>query len=77
MVYHRGMMIPNAEVARLLGLSKSAVSMLRSGRRSPSIDTMERVAEVYGWTVADQFEAKRGGWYAAELTRRTRIVDPE
>ncbi len=61
----------NLEVAHLLGLSKSAISMLRSGRRKPSVDTMERVAEIYGWSVVDQFNAKRAGTYAAELTART------
>lgn len=60
--------IRNRDVAEPLHLSHSGVSRLLSGRRSPSLETMQDIETVYGWTVQAQSDAKRDGvWSDAFL----------
>lgn len=35
-----------AELARQLNLSKSAISMLETGKRKPKLDTIKKLAEI-------------------------------
>ena len=54
---------PNTKVAKELRLDPSAVSRLRSGDRTPSFDTMNRVSDAFGWPCAEQALARqRGAW---------------
>lgn len=41
-------------VAARLGMSESSVSRLRSGRRSPSWETMRKIQTEYGWPIDEQ-----------------------
>lgn len=57
----------NQEVGERIGLTHSSVSRLRSGARLPSVPTMARIQEVYGWSVQEQVEARGRGTYADEF----------
>ena len=55
--------LTNSQVAEALGLSESGVSRLRSGDRLPSLDVMQKIEDVYGWTVQGQSNARKDdGW---------------
>lgn len=41
-------------VADKLGMSVSGVSLLRSGKRNPSMETMEDIEAYFGWPLCDQ-----------------------
>lgn len=45
---------PHRWVADKLDMSISGVSLLRSGKRQPSMETMEAVEEKFGWELCDQ-----------------------
>jgi transcriptional regulator with XRE-family HTH domain len=53
--------LTNSQVAEALGLSESGVSRLRSGDRLPSLDVMQTIEKVYGWTVQGQSNARQAG----------------
>lgn len=55
----------NKDVAKLLGVSHSAVSKFRSGTICPSYATMLRIEQVYGWPWTEQQEIKVKGSDAA------------
>ena len=58
--------LTNGEVAEALGLSESGVSRLRSGDRLPSLQVMQTIETVYGWTVQGQSNARQAGdWTGA------------
>ena len=57
----------NQEVADAITMTHSGVSRIRSGGRLPSIDTMRRIQDVYGWSVQDQIEARARGEYVEEF----------
>lgn len=59
----------NSEVGAALGLTHSGVSRIRSGKRLPSIDRMNHIAEFYGWGVEAQMEARAAGTYATEFEK--------
>ena len=44
-----------AEVAKAIGVSKSAMGMYETGRRVPRDDVKKRIAEYYNCPVADLF----------------------
>jgi plasmid maintenance system antidote protein VapI len=50
---------PHTEVAKGLGMSKSLVSRVLSGQRSPSLDTAEKMARVLGLTLDEFVEMRR------------------
>lgn len=64
------------EVGKRLGLSAPMVSLIRNGKRYPSLNTMKRVAHVYGWPVEEQSKLltsrgePRSLAYSQELERR-------
>ena len=61
--------LTNSQVAEALGLSESGVSRLRSGDRLPSLDVMQTIEKVYGWTVQGQSNARQAGkWTEAFVT---------
>lgn len=78
-------------VAEKLGMSISGVSLLRSGSRNPSIETMEKIEETIGWDVCEQVTCRSNYHkklnvalaekYRAELAGpmpgQTAIDDPE
>ena len=51
---HGKVYITNGWVAERMNYSRSGVSLLRSGNRQPTLDTMEEVAKAFGWPVEDQ-----------------------
>lgn len=52
--------LTNQQVGELIGLTYSAISRLRSGGRMPSIATMYATEAAFGWSIADQLEARVG-----------------
>jgi len=50
---------PHTEVAKGLGMSKSLVSRVLSGKRSPSLDTAERMAKVLGLSMDEFVEMRK------------------
>lgn len=66
----------NAAVGAELDLTQSAVSRIRSGTRYPSIRSIKRIAQVYGWPVEEQLKlipAESGTYntkYAAALEQK-------
>lgn len=67
------MSISNKEIGRQLGVSHAQISRIKSGDRLPSLQTMLRIQETLGWSLADQAvlhqQADRSE-YAAEFNRR-------
>lgn len=59
----------NESVGELLGVTHVAVSRWRSGTRIPSLDNMEAIRRVYGWSLDQQFDARAKGEYARALCR--------
>jgi transcriptional regulator with XRE-family HTH domain len=55
----------NVEVASRIGVTPAAVSRFRGGSRIPRPITQSRIAEVFGWSAADQLAANLSGSYAA------------
>jgi len=47
----------NPEVAALLHLDFTFVSRLRTGQRQPSITTLAKVREIFGWSIDEQVDA--------------------
>jgi transcriptional regulator with XRE-family HTH domain len=48
--------ISQAELARRVGTTKSAISRLESGRHRPNVETLQRVAEAVGARLVITFE---------------------
>lgn len=46
-------------VAERIGFSVAGVSLLRNGHRQPSMQTMEIIAEKFGWSLHDQIDARK------------------
>lgn len=46
----------HTEVAAALKLSVSGVSRLRAGKRAPSKELIQRIADTYAWPLCDQLE---------------------
>lgn len=44
----------HAWVADKMGYSISGVSLLRSGKRKPTLATIDRIEQVFGWDACDQ-----------------------
>lgn len=59
--------VTNQAVADRIGITHSAVSRIRSGDRLPSFDVMRVIAEVYGWDLQSQSDARILGSYASEF----------
>ncbi len=57
----------NQELADRLGLTHSGISRIRSGSRLPSIEVMDQLDKLYGWSVVKQIRARQTGTYAQEL----------
>ena len=57
----------NSQLARLLGMSTSGISRLRSGGRLPSVALMLRIEGKLGWSVAEQAIARERGTYGVEF----------
>lgn len=53
----------NKWVGVVIGYSESGASLIRRGKRRPSLALMRTVAEAIGWSMADQAEVEgRWGW---------------
>lgn len=50
----------NQWVADRMGYSISGVSLLRSGKRQPTVATMDRIEQVFGWDACDQMNHREG-----------------
>jgi transcriptional regulator with XRE-family HTH domain len=59
----------NEELAGLLGVSHATVSRIRSGDRLPSLQVMQKIRELYGWTLDEQWDARNAGTYADQFCR--------
>lgn len=70
-------MATNEEIGQRIGLSHSGVSRIRSGGRTPNIQTMGRIERACGWTIEEQSRAAAQGrmFYAREFNRRLAGVD--
>ena len=72
---HHSAGVTNPEVGKLLGISYSGVSRIRSGGRYPSLAVMRKVRDAYGWPINEQAalipeDGSRNMDYANELERR-------
>lgn len=56
--YTKSEPLTNEQIAKLIGLTHSAVSRLRSSDRQPSIATMYRVESAFGWPASEQLETR-------------------
>lgn len=62
--------VTNATVAEAIGLGHSGVSRIRSGDRTPSLETMARIRDAYPeFTIEKQVDAQLNGKYAVEFER--------
>lgn len=61
----------NHDVAEALGLHHSMISRIRAGSRRPSIETMDRVRELTGWSMDAQMRARNDGTYPEQFATRT------
>lgn len=67
--YTEGMRPPTNEyLGELLGVSHAMVSRYRSGDRLPSVDVMQRMKELYDWSIDDQVDARNSGTYAEQFS---------
>ena len=41
------------KLAKLAGMSQAAISIIESGKKSPTVDTLGRIAQAIGCTVSD------------------------
>lgn len=69
--------LTNGEVAEALGLSESGVSRLRSGDRLPSLQVMQTIETVYGWTVQGQSNARQAGEWTTAFVKVLETVAEE
>lgn len=60
----------NETVGQLLGVSHASVSRYKSGDRLPELDVMAQVAQVFSWSLDEQYSARKNGTYADEFTER-------
>lgn len=62
----------NGWVGNLLGYTDSGASLLRRGKRQPTLPLMRKVASAIGWDTWDQvISTERGAW-AEEFEHRVR-----
>lgn len=54
----------NEALGELLGISHATVSRIKSGHRLPSLEVMDKIRELYGWSLDDQTDARNEGTYA-------------
>lgn len=64
----------NGWVGNLLGYTDSGASLLRRGKRQPTIPLMRKVAEAIGWYTMDQVQAVEAGTWAEEFEHRVRLA---
>lgn len=56
-------------VAKKLGITIPMVSLIRSGKRRPSLGGMNNIEFIFGWKVSDQVQAVRDGKYQQEFNQ--------
>lgn len=63
--------VHNKEVGRRLGLTHTAISRIRSGKRLPSIATMRQIQLEYHWSIEAQTvrHGEGGGAYGRAFER--------
>lgn len=61
-----------SEAAKALGVSQATVSRIARGNRRPSMDLIEKIRSVFGWTIESQADALRESTarYAVEFKMR-------
>lgn len=64
------------EVSRVLQISDSMLSRIKTGGRVPGRANMLKIQEVWGWSMADQTRAATAGTYAAEFDRLVLNAEP-
>lgn len=62
--------LTNEELGELLGISHATVSRIKSGHRLPSLGVMDKIRELYGWSIDDQTDARNSNTYATEFNKR-------
>lgn len=55
--------VTNEALGELLGISHATVSRIKSGHRLPSLEVMDKIRELYGWSLDDQTDARNAGTY--------------
>lgn len=72
--------VTHPEVGKMIGLSYSGVSRIRSGDRYPSLAVQRKIRDAYGWPLADQQalipDKGRNMEYAHEFERRINAHRP-
>lgn len=79
-----GHVISNRDIGRMIGLSHSGVSRIRTGNRLPSLETMRRIESAFDWALTEQAELHKRGRYdyarafndAISRYERGRTCDP-
>jgi transcriptional regulator with XRE-family HTH domain len=62
--------VTNEALGGLLGISHATVSRIKSGTRLPSLEVMNKIRELYNWTIDDQTDARTNGTYAEQFCAR-------
>lgn len=60
-------LVTNEQIAKDLNITHSMVSRVRSGDRTPSLETMLTIHEVFKWGLEQQALARAMGRYATEF----------
>lgn len=55
--------VTNEALGELLGISHATVSRIKSGHRLPSLEVMDKIRELYGWSLDAQTDARNAGTY--------------
>lgn len=63
--------VTNLEIAALLGVNHSTVSRIRRGQRQPSMQVMDRLRQLSGWSLDAQMNARTSNTYPARFDEVT------
>lgn len=65
--------VTNRQIADDLGVTHAAISRIRSGDRTPSIELMMRISVLVKWSIDQQARAKSDGTYAAAFEKHMSV----
>lgn len=70
--------VTNEQVGKMLHLSHSMVSRLRSNDRNPSFETMVEIERKFGWMMESQIRSRTAGRWGVEFEEvLVRKFDPD
>ena len=72
--YREKIGLTQAQVAEKLGYAKETISGWENGRKEPSFDTLGKIAELYGISVADLFSDSSRPTFPSQVTSPAEFV---